>query len=271
MSKDEAAETAGDDAGKGPGAEDDGKQPKQESAAETKAREGGWKPESEWEGSDDDKPEEFFTAEMFNMRGHFIGEHKKQQKRMNDMEVNFNTRMTAANKLRDGQLKIQKEELEGKRDEAIALADVDGASKIQGQIDEINSMPAEEAPAAENLTQVALDEWNQANPWIFQTGPKSAYAHSQLSAYAGSGQDVATALANMERDIAREFPASNGTREKVPSSEGGSKPGGKRGSAKLSMSDLTSDEKKFRAAMPGAWKDDKEFLQAVQDIRSEES
>jgi len=269
----EAAENqdAGDDAGKGQASDGDGKQAEEMSSAETKARESGWKPESEWEGEDNDKPDEFFTAEMFNMRGHFIGEHKKQQKRMNDMETNFNTRMSAANKLRDGQLKIQKAELEGKRDEAIKLADVDAATKIQGQIDDINSLPADEAPATESPTQQYLDTWNQANPWIFQSGPKSAYAHSQLQVYADSGQDVATALANMERDITREFPGKADNREKVPSSEGGSKPGGKRGAAKLTMADLTSDEKKYRAAMPGAWKNDAEFLQAVQDSRSEQS
>lgn len=267
MSDPETDQAAGDDASKGPDDKGGDKAPEM-STAETTARKDGWKPESEY-GDDEDKPPEFFSAEVFNVRGHFIKEHKRQEKRITDLQAEFNTRLGNTKKLHDAQLKIQKEELEGKRDEAIKLADVDAATKIQTQIDNINSLPADEPAAAADPTQVRLEEWNQANAWIFQNNPKSAYAKAQLQSYATAGQDVDTALASMERDVAREFPNKATNQENQPAVEGGTKPGGKRGAVKLTMADITSEEKKFRAAMPTAWKNDAEFLQAVQDARSE--
>lgn len=81
---------------------------------------------------------------------------------------------------------------------------------------------------------------------------------------------VQGALDAVERDVAREFPEVNQGRAREPASEGGSPPGKKASAKALSMSDLTAEEAKWRTAMPGAWKNDKEFLQAVSDNRSVE-
>jgi len=227
MSKDAAAE-AGEGAAEG--ANDDGKQAEQVSPAETKAREDGWKPESEWEGEDSAKPQEFVSAEIFNERGVWIKRHKDQQKRIDDIETKFNTRMDNANKLHKQQLDMQKSELERKRDEAIDLADKETANKFQGEIDKINAQPEEEASAQPGQAQ--LNAWNTANPWALQAGPKRSYAQDQLTSYLNSGQDMDTALSNVDAD-------------------------------------LTSDEIKYYRAMPGAWKSEAEYLQAVLDVRNE--
>lgn len=230
---------------------------------EETARLGGWKPEDEYTG----KPEDWRSAEVFNERGVWIEKHKAQEKRQNDMEQRFNTRMDNANKLHEVQIKSQKEELVRKRDEAIDLADRETANSYQNSIDELSSQPEAAAPA--NNGQQVLDDWSGKNAWFYEGGPKAAYAQAQFNTYAARGMDNQSAIESMERDITREFPAVNSKREAAPATEGGSKPGAKRTSAKLGMGDLTSDELKYYRAMPNAWANDAEFLQAVQDTRAQ--
>jgi len=228
------------------------------------ARESGWKPEGEWDDDDPNRPHKFTSAETFNARKELIKEIRVQKKRVDDLETNFNTRLDNSNKLHQQQMNAQKAELVRKRDEAIDLADRETANQIQGDIDNLN-VPVE--PAV-NTQQSALDNWNQSNPWIFQGGPKSAYAQSQLNLYLQQNQPVSAALSNVDADIAREFPAINPNRENHPSSEGGSKPGGKRATQALTMADLTHQEQNIYNKMPGTWESEAVFLKAVQDSRS---
>lgn len=230
--------------------------------AEDVARTGGWKPKEEWEGD----PAEWRSAEVFNERGEWIQRHKTQQRQIDDMQSTFNTRMDNANKLHQQQVELQKAELIRKRDDAIDLADKGAANGFQDDIDKINSQAVEQPV---NNGQSTLDSWNSDNPWILQNNPKAAYAKQQFGTYQSQGMSAEAALTNMENDVKREFPDLNPAREKHPTSEGGSRPGNKRSARKLSMSDLNSDELKYYRAMPGAWKSEAEYLQAVQDTRGE--
>ena len=239
--------------------------PPEISAAEEKARGGGWKPESEWEEDDPKKPQEFASAEVFNARGEFIGRMKDQDKRIAGMETEFNTRMDNANNLFKHQLETQKADLITKRDDAIDLADREGANKFQDQIDNLAEVP-ESAPV--DNSKAALDAWNAKNQWAQELTPKTAYAQTMLANYVSQGMTHEAALINVDRDIAREFPSVNTDRDNHPSSEGGSKPGAKRQARKLTMADLTQDELKYYRAMPNAWKTEADFLQTVQDTRS---
>lgn len=233
--------------------------------AEDVARKGGWRPESEWDSDDPKKPESFSSAEVFNARGEFIGRLKAQDKRLSEMESQFNTRLDNSNKLHKAQMEAQKADLVSKRDAAIDLADRESANKIQGQIDNLD-IPVEAAPA--NNQQASLDSWNAANPWVFQAGPKAAYAQAQLNQYLGSGQDINAAIANMESDINREFPAINNNRNNEPIPEGGSRAGGgKKTGRSLTMADLTREEQNIYRNMPGTWDSEAAFLKAVQDSR----
>ena len=239
------------------------------SATEETARAGGWKPESEWDGDDKQKPAQFISAELFNERGVWIERHKTQQKQIDEMKSTFNTRMDNANKLHNQQLEVQKSELIRKRDDAIDDADRETANKIQGDIDKINEQSVEVATAPASNEQSTLETWNTANPWILGNDPKAAYAKQQFLAYGAQGKTASEALSQMESDVNRAFPALNTERDRQPLIEGGTKPGGKRPAQKLRMSDLSSEELKYYRAMPGAWATEKDYLQAVQDTRGE--
>ncbi len=232
---------------------------------EDTARQSGWKPEGEWDEDDPHKPHKFTSAETFNARRELIKEIKTQKKRVDAMESQFNTRLDNSNKLHKATLEAQKADLIDKRDAAIDLADREAANKHQESIDNLH-VP-EEVPAV-NAAQATLDNWNSNNAWIFQGGPKAAYAQAQMNQYLGAGQDVNAAISNMEADITREFPAINPNRENHPRSEGGSKPGGKRGSRAVTMADLTDEERNIYKKTPGTWATEAEFLKAVQDSRS---
>lgn len=238
------------------------------SAAEDKARTDGWIPEKEWTGDENERPEEFLTAEMFNARGEFIGRIKAQNKRISDMENQFNTRMDNANKIHQQQMEVQKSDLERKRDDAIDLADREAANGYQKDIDKLNEQPAL-APAPASNEQATLDEWNTNNAWILGNDPKAAYAKQQFATYRAQGIDTGAAITNMEKDVKRAFPALNNERDRQAIPEKGSKPGKKRAAKKLSMADLTNDELKYFRAMPGAWESEAAYLQAVQDTRSD--
>ena len=113
--------------------EGESKQPEQ-TTAEDMARKGGWRPESEWEDDDPKRPDAFSSAEMFNARGEFIGRIKAQDKRLNEMESSFNTRLENSNLLHKAQLDSQKAELVRKRDAAIDLADREGFPQEGGSV-----------------------------------------------------------------------------------------------------------------------------------------
>lgn len=228
--------------------------------AEDVARASGWKPLEEWTGD----PSEWRSAEVFNERGEWIQRHKAQEKRLNEIESSFNQRMENANKLHQKQLEFQRAELIRKRDEAIDLADRSAANGYQSELDKLNTPEPVSSPAPE---QNYVDRWNEANPWIYQNNPKSAYAKQMFGLYQSQGMSAEQALRAMETDVNREFPAINPGRDRQPIPEGGTRPGSKRTGRKLTMADLSSEELKYYRAMPGAWKSEAEYLQAVQDIR----
>ena len=232
-------------------------------SAEDVARQSGWRPQEEFEG----EPSEWRSAEVFNERGEWIKRAKATDKRLNDMESKFNSRLDNANKLHEHQMEVQKADLIRKRDEAIDDADRETANKIQDDIDKINIQPAPVAPV--NNQQDALSNWNASNPWIMGNDPKAAYGKQQFTNYQSQGMTVEQSISAMETDVNSAFPDVNPNRSNHPMPEGGTKPGKKASPQRLTMADLTAEERKFKSAMPGAWKDDKEFLQAVADSRSD--
>ena len=235
----------------------------QANPVEDKAREGGWKPKEDWQG----EPDEWRSAEVFNERGEWIDKHKAQQKRMDDLETTFTSRLDNQRKFMDQQAEAQRNELIRKRDDAIDEADREKANKFQ---DDIDSLKKTEDPVTNgNDNQAVMDSWNASNPWILGSDPKAAYGKQQFSTYQQQGMTAAQAISKMEADVTQAFPDINSQRHNAPLQEGGTPAGGKAKARSLTMADITSDERKFYHSMPGAWKNDAEFLQTVQDVRGE--
>ncbi len=230
---------------------------------EDKAREGGWKPKEDWQG----EPDEWRSAEVFNERGEWIEKHKAQAKRMDEMENKFSSRLDNQRKMMDAQAETQKNDLIRKRNDAIDDADRETANKFQDEIDNIK--PIDEPVSTGGNQAEVLNNWNTSNPWILQNNPKAAYGKQQFAAYQGQGMSAQQSIEAMEADVNREFPNVNSQRLNAPLQEGGTPPGGKPKPRKLTMGDLNSDELKYYRSMPGAWKNDADFLQTVQDVRGE--
>ena len=101
--------------------------------------EGGWRPKDEWEGPEG----EWRSAEVFNERGVWIDKLKQNNKRIDELENNFEHRLENVNKLHTMQLESQKADLERQRKEAVESGDTDSFDNIQGQIDNLNTQQAQ--------------------------------------------------------------------------------------------------------------------------------
>jgi len=226
---------------------------------EAAARETGWVNKEEWVEKGND-PAEHRSAELYNERGMWIEKQKKQDKRISEMERNFDTRMSNANQLHNAQLETQRQELIRKRAEFVEDANVAGVDSTQAQIDALQPLPVAQPQKAQ-----AFVDWEGENPWIMGNSPKAVYAKAQVAHYQNIGSTPENALSMMETDMSREFPDIPQA-PLAPMAEGGSKPG-KKASKTLTMQDLTADEKKMRTMVD--WGSEKEFLQAVKDVRAE--
>ena len=224
-----------------------------------KAMKNGWRPKENWEGDDDD----WVSAKKFNERGEMIGSIRELKSRLDKRDKEFESRLDNVNKLHGTQQKALLDDLETKRKAAIELADVDQANKIQGTIDDLKTAPVAVEKTVD--TDSSLDDWNAANPWIYDTSPKAAYAQARFNAHSKT-MTASQAIKSMESEVTQAFPDVNTRRDNASSVEGGKSRPGQRQVKKLAWSDLTSNEVKYFNAMPGAWKKD-EYLQAVSDSR----
>ena len=246
----------------------------QSATPEDIAAKSGWKPKDQFVASGGQE-EEWRNAEVFNARGEWVSleDRKDGEKRVNDrinqLESDFRQRIENVNKLHKAQLELQKSDLVRKRDDAIDNADREVANQYQNDIDSINTQQVTET-APPNNDNTILQQFNNQNPWIMAMDAKAAYAKQQFATYSAQGMDAEQSIAAMQADVGRSFPDVNPNRETQPVNEGGTKPG-RKSKGRLSMSDLTPDEKQTRKLMPGAWANDKEFLQAVQYTRESEA
>lgn len=223
-------------------------------AQEEKASASGWKPFDEYVSSGGD-PTKWKTADAFNVYGEMIGTIRKTQKE-------FDQRLEGVHKLSQAQLAAERARLQAERDNAIDDGDKSKVHALDKQINSLNVAPVPQSNSE-------LDEWNAKNPWIFEDSPKTDRAHSIFTRTVNAGKSVSEAIAAVEADIAKHFsPKPQQQRAHIPESEKGrgSAGFGKKTSA-LTMSDLTREEQAAYHHLPGAWKDEKEFLQAVADDR----
>jgi hypothetical protein len=232
---------------------------------ETKARADNWVPLDDWVDSGKNA-EDWVKADVFNVRKGLVGEVRGLKRQLSD----YDKRMDNLNQAHAGQMEVQRKELIAARDEAILEGGQHGleiAKNKQYQIDTMNQGNFVQ-PQAADPTQT---EWESRNQWINEDSPKGAYGRDVWAKLGAAGHtSAATAIPALEAAMAKAFPAQARSKPKQSEAETGSKPTGfKRSGQKLTMADVTSDERKMLDAMPGAWanKSDAEILQAVKDAR----
>jgi len=251
------------------------------SDAEAKARAGGWRPQDEWEGD----PEDWVSHKEFNRVGELMSSIKDAKAEARAAKQQADEQMSRLNQFHESQNKILRAklaELKSGRTEAINLADVDEANRIQDQIDETEyalavseNVPKPQPPAQKHHL---ISGWEAKNEWINNPdSAKTVYANAKfvqllqdpILAQGASSTDevVERALVELDKVVAKEFPAVNTNRNKAPSNVRG-RPSGKKGqSNQLTMDDLTRDELNMYQEMGDIYKNQDEFLAVVADSR----
>ncbi len=213
------------------------------------------------------KPEMYQSPEVFMALKEPLKTIRQKTKELERKEREFDERLKSQRDFHNEQLKLQREKLMADRDAAIVNSDVQQAQHYQQQIDNMPTQMEEPAPTK----STAIAEWEAKNPWVQQPGPKTAYANAQFSHYLSQNYTQEDALRMVDQDISREFADVNPTARKAPIPEGGSPPGNtKAPSRNLTMNDLTAEERSIWKNSSSMWGgDEKKFLQAVKDSRSE--
>lgn len=209
--------------------------------------------------------EEWRSADAFEERGKWIKRVQDLENRVSTTEQSAEDQVRHLNAFHEAKIK----DLKVKQREAVELGDTEQYDALDKQIDETKGAQAV-APVNNGATAEAA--WNTANPWINQPGPKSTYAISQYGVYSKQGMTAQQALQMVDQDIKREFPSVNTARQAAPTSEGGSKPGGRRESAgKLSWGDLSSTEVKYYNSLGSkAFGSKSDYLKTVANSRKGE-
>lgn len=227
-------------------------------AQEAQAKEKGWTDLPEWleEGH---PPEKWVSAEVFNTRGEFIGQIKS-------LKAETDQRIAGLNSFHEAQMKTEIERLQLEKLELVEKGGDDavkGVKAIDAQIASIQDAQ----PSTQTKSPIQT-QWELDNPWINEPGAKSMYAQTIFNNAKAQGYDDAGALTLVDQAIAKEFPKPT-TTPAAPAMESGSKPKGQRQQQEipLTMADLTAEEKKYVAAFPNAWPDEKSMLKAVADSR----
>lgn len=225
---------------------------------EAEALESGWKDKEAWIAGGGN-PKEHRSAEVYVARGEMIGKQIELTKRMDTMQRDFDERTVAANQMHNHRIEMERAKLTTQRDGYVEDANIAGVQQTQQQIDALQPI---------DVPQVAQDpvyaRWTDDNPWVNTEGAKTTYAFAQVAKYQAMGKSAEECIFSMEQDMAREFP----NIQPAPSTamaEGGSKPGTKQVAGKVTMNDLTADEKASFKSYP--WRSEKVFLQAVTDTR----
>ncbi len=238
--------------------------PKQLSAEEEKATRDGWKPKDEWQGD----PDDWVSAKKFNERGDMIG----QLKQLREENRQFNERLENQRKFMQAQQEQTIKELEAKRQEAVESADVDKFNSVQKQIDTLQQPePPANEPGVKPDDAQAINDWNAANPWIFEDSEKANYAKFLFAQYGSQGMSAQAAIDRMQQQVNRQYPPQNPRRDEPSTSESPQpSPRGKQRETQLQWHQLTRDEVNVWNAMgkTAFGGDKKAFLQSVKDSRA---
>lgn len=271
------------------------------SEVEQKAMSMGWVPKERWHGN----PDDWTSAKRFVQTGEMIQANRQLHSKIDYMENEFNKRLQNQQKLHEAQLKMTIKKLEEEKYSAAELGDREKYNEIDQEIRTLKQEEAQEIQAQPEyhpqpypqhqpaqptqqptngvdqdvlfrnlMNHPTVQSWREKNPWIEQQSPRSAYAEREFVQYVQKNMNnpnatVEEALAHVDDVVRRQFnnEAPQHSRASMSEKRGGPT---RRQSPRLTMSDLTREEKLIWQTMGKTWKNQDSFLQAVKDNREAE-
>ena len=178
--------------------------------------------------------------------------------------------MKGLTKLHELQQANMRKELEEKLADAVNMSDLQSVKDIQNQIKDIDNLDNELEEESKPDTSV-LDAWNAQNAWINEDSPKAAYAKQVFAQKVKDGVSYEDALAEVDAKLAVHYPSKPDKTQRAPRTLSSQTVAGKAGPLKrLSMGDLTRQEKAMWDSFGDSFGSKEEFLQAVLDDRNGE-
>lgn len=244
-------------------------EPEELSPLEQEAHDMGHTSKEEWTEAGKD-PDRWKSPHEYIEYGRLNNALSANKAAMDRMEENFDQRLTNLNKLHDQQIEDTKKGLRAEQRKAVDDADPEAYDAAQNKIEALEKVETAADPAMPQKDP-AIIAWESNNAWSQNPDdPKLQAANGFFAAYLNKNPQATAqqALDYVDEQLKVLTPDNSNRRRDNPS--GHERSGGKRQrSGKLSMSDLTQQERQDWQNMGfDLWgNDEKAFLQSVADSR----
>lgn len=223
--------------------------PVEYTAAEQEAMKHGWKPQTEWEGDEDD----FISAPEFNRRAELFDKIARQSRDLKQIDAKYNQLIKMQSKIAEKAKEETIKELMEQKTEAYAREDFSKVVELDEKIaEEKNATVLPEAPS--NTVDPHFTAWTQENTWYENDADLADLADAFGMAYGQKeikkGRDpnsitMDEVLAHVDSKMKPHLNVSPARGTKAPAVEGASKSAGKRPAKKAAFTeaDLSEDQK----------------------------
>ena len=213
------------------------------------------------EGKD---PSGWLPPEAFAERKERFKVESKYRREVEEMR----NQMANLNKFHAQQLKVMREQLESKRDDAILTGDVKEVKRLDGQLDELKQQTK---PAQDVQKLPEEQEWEEENQWIYdQNDPRTEVALRVYAEQINSGKTVAGALRAVDKAVSGIIPQSRQERRPaaaVADSSRNTAPKRGNDAPTVTWDSLSADDVAVYEADPTLWGSKTEFLKSVANSR----
>lgn len=230
--------------------EPEAKEAPQLSDIEVKARDMGWRPRDEFDGSDDD----FIDAKEFVRRKPLFDKIEHQSKEIRQIKQAFDALQTHYTKVNESAMKKAISQLEAQRAQAVedgngvAFRQADEALKEANQaVQELDRVRAQPAPT--EAPQEFVD-WTNKNRWYRKDEAMTVFADAYGIRLRSQGKSPTEVLEAVERKVKEEFPHKfrNPNKDNAPSVDT-SRPSGRTPKAEM---ELTEEERQVMHRLTSA-------------------
>lgn len=165
-------------------------------------------------------PAKWISPELFAERTERINVTQRLKQELKQQEKEFESRLKNVNLFQQNQIDRLRRELEGKRDDAIEIADKQEVKRLDKELKDLDDMeelskPVELAPV--NLPP-EVAEWNEENKWLTADHPFRQQINDEYSKAIQSGKTIAGALRAADKLAAQLLKQEPATVKKTPRS-----------------------------------------------------